>query len=148
MNQKKVAAMLKKHRKCHEIWHKFYNYLVRKYGTDLHGEWQYMDIKGKKMRYRSFKDLEFSQKLVGYEVMQAIERWIKRYCPQIKIIHCDDAVYAGSIILLIPHPKHGITIMYIPQCTSIQNQFFLYSSHYKQLIKELTKMKKIYDKDI
>lgn len=131
-------------RDCHKIWHKFSGYIVRKYGADLHGEWQYMDVKGKKLRYRSFDNQELSRRLVGYEVMTAISRWVKRYCSEIQIVSCDDSVYAGSDILLIPHPKHGITIIFIPQCTTIQNQFFLYSSHYKEFIKKLTEMKSVY----
>lgn len=134
---------------CHKIWHKFSNWLVKTYGNDLHGKWQYMKIKDakgkvKKFKHRSFNELELSRRLVGYEVMCKVSKYVNRYCPEIKIIRCDDSVYAGSDILLIPHPKHGITIMFIPQCTSVQNQFFLYKNHHDSLIKELSKMKYVY----
>lgn len=89
--------------------------------------------------------MELSRRLVGYDVMCKVEKFIKRYCPEIKIIGCDDSVYSGSYILLIPHPNHGITLMFIPQCTTIQNQFFLYEGHYNQLIKALEEMKNIYE---
>lgn len=134
----------------HKIWHKFYNWLSNTYGKDLYGPWQYLEgtnhETGKKFRvkHRSFNDGKLSERLVGYDVMCKIERYIKRCCPEIKIVHCDDSVYASSIILLIPHPKHGIRIMYIPQCTGIQNQFFLYDNHYKLFMKELKKMEKVY----
>lgn len=129
----------------HVVWHKFSRWLDKKYGKDLYGEWQYMQIaKGKKIKYRSFDEIALSRRLVGYEVICQIERYVKRYCPEIEIIHCDDSVHAGSIILLVPHPKHGITVMFIPQCTSIQNQFFLYSHDYKAFMSALKRMKYVY----
>lgn len=130
-------------KKCHKVWHKFSSWLTKTYGSDLYGEWQYMDEE-KKFKYRSFDNKKLSERLVGYDVMIKIERYCKRYLPEIKIIHCDDAVYAGSNILLIPHPGHGITIMYIPQCTTIQNQFFLYENHYENLLQELKRMKDVF----
>jgi len=77
-------------------------------------------------------------------VICKIEKYIKSHCSEIRIIRCDDESYSGSILLLIPHPNHGITVMFIPQCTSIQNQFFLYSGHFKQLLQNLSEMKEIY----
>ncbi len=132
--------------KCHAIWYKFSKFLTNAYGKDLWSGYKYLDKNNKKFKYRNFDSTEFNKRLVGYDVMQRVERYINRFCPEIKIIRCDDAVYAGSIILLIPHPEHGITVMYIPQCTSQQNQFFLYGSHCKALIKGLTEMKKVYSK--
>lgn len=134
----------------HATWHKFYDWVIKTYGSDLHGKWEYLKIKdkfgkvAKKIKHRSFNEWELSKRLVGYEVMCKMERFINRCCPEIKIIRCDDSLYAGSFILLIPHPKHGITMMFIPQCTSIQNQMFLYESHYQMLMKELSKMKTVY----
>lgn len=133
----------------HKVWHKFSNWLIKTFGEDLHGEWQYLegvDTNGKniKLKYRSFNDLELSRRLVGYEVMCKIKKYVTKYCPEIKIINCDDSTYAGSDILLIPHPNHGITIIFIPQCTTIQNQFFLYENHYKMLLKVLKEMSIVY----
>jgi hypothetical protein len=138
--------------KTHQVWYKFANWMIKTYGKDLHGEWQYMqgmDAKGKKFKYkyRSFNDLELSRRLVGYEAITKVEKFIKRYCPEIKIISCDDSVYSGSLILLIPHPNHGISVIFIPQCTDTQNQFFLYKSHYKELMKGLKEMASVYAKD-
>lgn len=135
---------------CHVIWHKFYNFIAKVYGKDLSGPLLVDKIKNKEtgqtftIRTRSFNEYELSKRLVGYEVMCRIKRWVDRYCPEIKIVHCDDSVYAGSDILLIPHPGHGVTIIFIPQCTGIQNQFFLYEGHYKNLMKELKEMRKVY----
>lgn len=150
---KKLLADIKDRRgKIHGTWHKFSDYVVKIYGKDLHGKWQYVEVtakngKKKKMRYRSFNELELSRRLVGYEAMERIRKWARRYAPQIRFVRCDDSVYSGSDILLIPHPKHGITVIFIPQCTSVQNQFFLYKSHFEMLIKELNKMKRVYPKN-
>ena len=136
----------------HQIWHKFSNWMVKTFGKDLHGEWEFIEgigANGKKfkLKHRSFNDLELSRRLTGYEAMCKVERFVKRCCPEIKIIRCDDSVYAGSDILLIPHPNHGITIIFIPQCTTIQNQFFLYKSHHKELVKALKEIGSVYTKD-
>ena len=128
----------------HKVWHKFSNWLVRNYGEDLHGEWQSMEIDDKEVKFRSFNDLELSRRLVGFDVIVRIEKYIKKYCSDIKIVGCDDADYSSSIILLIPHPKHGITMMFIPQCSTIHNRMFLYGNHYKQLMTALEEMKNVY----
>lgn len=146
-----MEKMVKKAKEVHRIWHKFEKWLTKTYGSDLYGEWVREKIKiGKKRRilkYRSFNDLEFSRRICGYEVIERIEKYVKRHCPEIKIVYCDDDVHSGSIILLIPHPAHGISVMFIPQCTTIQNRFFLYDNHYKMLMEELEKMKDVYIDD-
>lgn len=137
----------------HNTWHKFQKYISNTFGKDLYTEWKILETlikegKIKKTRYRDFNFTKLNQRLVGYEVITKIKRWVNRYSPEIKIIRCDDAHYCGSIILLIPHPNHGITVIFIPQCTSIQNQFFLYDNHFDNLIEELNKMKEIVYTDI
>ena len=149
----KEKNIIDKYKAVHNTWSKFYNWVCKTYGKDLHGKVEWAELvgdDGKKIKYKtqSFNDLELSRRLCGYEVMRKVEKFIKRCCPEIKIIHCDDSLYAGSDILLIPHPKHGITIIFIPQCTTIQNQFFLYSNHYKMLMEELAKMKYVYKNEI
>lgn len=134
----------------HRVWHKFYGWMIKTFGKDLYGKWQYMKgtgADGKKFnfKYRDYNEYELSKRLVGYEVMCKIEKYVNRSCPEIKIIRCDDSVYAGSFILLIPHPKMGITMMFIPQCTYIGNQMFLYNNHYKMFTKALREMKSTYD---
>ena len=133
----------------HQVWKKFSKFITNAYGKDLYGEWQFhefTDAKGKKnkWKFRSFDENKLAERLVGYEVMKRVRRYVEKYIPEIKIISCDDETYSGSIILLIPHIKHGITILYIPQCTNIQNQFFLYPEHYKSLLKGLKEMNYVY----
>lgn len=134
--------------KMHGIWYKFEKWLRRTFGKDLYGEWVRnrisVDGKSHTFRYRPFNELELNRRLCGYDVIVRVERYVKRHCPEIKVVHCDDNHYAGSIILLIPHPSHGISVMFIPQCTLVQNFFFLYSGHYNNLMTELEKMKNVY----
>lgn len=149
MKQSKEMEIDENLKNSHKVWHKFSNWLVKTFGKDLHGEWEYLevvDLNGKKikLKHRSFNELELSRRLVGYEVMCKINKYVTKYCPEIKIINCDDSVHAGSDILLIPHPNHGITVMFIPQCTNVQNQFFLYENHYKMLLKALKEMADVY----
>jgi len=133
----------------HKTWHKFYNWLMKTFGKDLYGKWIYYEFsdsnnKKVKRKYRHFDDLELRKRLVGYEVIEKIEKYVKRNCPEIIIVGCDDESYSSSILLLIPHPKHGITLMFVPQCTDVQNQIFLYDGHYKLLMKGLKNMKYVY----
>lgn len=129
----------------HRVWHKFSNWLANTYGKDLYSDWIYLDPEKKfsKYRYKDFNEYELSKRLVGYEVINRVERYVKRYCPKIKIVNCDDELHASSIILLIPHPKFGVTVMFIPQCTGIQNQFFLYPQHLDSLVSALNEFKDV-----
>jgi hypothetical protein len=149
LSDKEYKKMIKETDANHAVWHKFYNFISRAYGKDLYGKWQVMKIQnkdtGKKSyyKYRDFNEYELSKRLVGYEVMKKIDKYVQKN-PQIKRIPCDDSMYAGSDILLIPHIRHGITMIFIPQCTSIQNQMFLYQGHYKNFMKELKNMSYVY----
>ena len=144
-----MSVEINKYTNCHKTWHKFYKWLQKNFGNDLYTESVYSvkqpNGRIKKIKLKNYNEYELSSRLVGYEVIEKIEKYVKRNAPEIKIIHCDDAIYAGSIILLIPHPEHGITMMFIPQLTDIQNQIFLYGGHYKMLLEELNKMKYVYN---
>jgi hypothetical protein len=109
-------------------------------------EFKLKNGKIKKIKYKEFNEAELSRRLVGYEVLEKMEKYVARHCKEIKVVRCDDSLYAGSRIFLIPHPKHGITMLFVPQCTTIQNQFFLYDNHYKDLMKALKEMKEVYGK--
>lgn len=131
----------------HKVWHKFSKFITNNYGKDLYSEYHYINVGKKKLKYRNFNENELFRRLVGYEVITKIEKYVKKNCPEIRIVNCDDNVHSGSIILLIPHPKMGISVMFIPQCTNTQNVFFLYKNHYKNLMKNLTEMEDIYGND-
>ena len=137
-------------REAHKVWHKFSGWLSKTFGADL-VEDKVLEVpmkngKTKKIKYKNFNEWELSKRLVGYEVLEKMEKYVARHCKEIKVVRCDDSVYAGSSIFLVPHPNHGITVLFVPQCTTIQNQFFLYDNHYKNLMKALKEMKDVYGK--
>jgi hypothetical protein len=153
MKDKHVDNMVENAEDCHKVWHRFYGWLMKTYGKDLYTDGKpikYKDDKGKEkeFKFKHFNEFELSRRLGGTEVIDKVEKYVKKYCPEIKIVRCDDSYYAGSIILLIPHPHHGITMMFIPQCSGIQNQMFLYDGHFKMLMKELNEMKSVYKNSI
>ena len=74
--------------------------------------------------------------LSGYEVMEKIESYAKEN-PEISIAHCDDDLFASSILVIIPHKDMGNTVLFVPQLTTITNKFFLYPNHQASLIKAL-----------
>lgn len=107
---------------AHGVYHKFEKWLIETLGEN----------------YNSY--------LFGYKVICKIEDYVKNN-PEIKIVHCDDDTFASSILVLIPHPTRGITIKFIPQCTELQNTFFLYDRSYDKLIEALNEMKYVYGED-
>lgn len=139
-----VSDLISNVRKCHKIWIKFEKFIIKHYGKDLYGEPSYIELGGRKIKFQNFDEVKLSKRLVGYDVQCKIEKYVERYIPEIKVLRCDDSEYTSSIILLIPHPDHGITIIFIPQNTKIQNRFFLYGKHHKELIEALTEMSYVY----
>jgi hypothetical protein len=107
-------------KKMHGTWWKFEKFLISNFGKDYHDN------------------------LSGFEAMDKVAKYVKSKAPEIKIVRCDDSFHASSDLVLVPHPKHGITVIFIPQCTTINNQFFLYENHLKTLTKELALMKGVY----
>ena len=55
---------------------------------------------------------------------------------------CDDAYFCSSRILLIPSYGMGATLAIAPQCTSVNNQAFLYTDDIDRLIDALKTIKK------
>lgn len=82
----------------------------------------------------------------GYPLMVAVERWAKRFPKDVTVCTVDDAVHAGSSLVLIQHrisPRKvwGVTVVYIPQCTGESPiSFFLYPCHYKALAPALKRI--------
>jgi hypothetical protein len=116
-----------------KIWFHFCNYMKR---------WYYK--KEKHFLSKGWSDREYkafdSSKMLGYSAMQKVERYEKKY-GGIKIVYVDDNVFAGSMLVLIPHDKMGITVIFIPQCTDEKDIFFLYPNHIKQLNKTIDEIK-------
>lgn len=100
----------------HRVWHDFAK--------------RFMDNEG-----RTFKG-------AGHTFMARVNRWAKKYPDDVVIVGCDDAYYASSDLVLIEHKTetdyHGITVVYMPQCTGESPiAFFLYPGHRDGLLSAL-----------
>jgi hypothetical protein len=147
MDKERVEERLTVEDDTHKVWDKFERFLNDNFGEELNETFDNHIISEEYPNgiFGKFSNSsEVLKRLVGYEALVKIEDFIKKEVPEIKIVHCDDNDYTGSTILLIPHPNHGITVMFIPQCSMVQNTFFLYENRYAKLMKELAKMKKVY----
>lgn len=102
-------------RKTHKVWHKFEAFLIKNFGEDYY------------------------KNLSGYECMNLIEAYVREN-KEITIIGCDDSYHASAFLVIVPHLNMGNTVLFIPQCTTIGNQFFLYPQHQENLVAALTKM--------
>lgn len=78
--------------------------------------------------------------LAGFEDQELVESYASEH-PEIKIVGVDDNDFCSSDLVLIPHPTMGITALFIPQCTTIQNRFFMYPGHIFSLEKAITELK-------
>lgn len=96
-------------------------------------------------RKRFMNDLTFKYK--GYELMQKVTRWAKKYPADVQIVGVDDNHFCGSDLVLIDSKTRdtymGTSVVYIPQCSGEDPiQFFLYPSHREALLAALTTIKK------
>jgi len=123
--------MWKEADKIHKIWHKFCSHMSK---------WYYVEEKYNGKTYKEFD----STQLLGYEAMTRVEKYAKNH-PEIKVVRVDDSVYSGSDLVLVPHPRHGITMIFIPQNTGVNNEWFLYPGHIESLQQALDEMNKEYD---
>ena len=122
--KKQLREMLfpKPEHNVHRVYHRF----CRIFGDGLTIPWKYK----------------------GYEMMKRVQRWAKYYPDDVQILRCDDNHYCGSDLILIKHKSkgsadkppqyHGITVVYIPQCSGEDPvEFFLYPDHQIELEKAL-----------
>jgi len=83
---------------------------------------------------------------IGFELMEKVKKWAKKYKKHVEIVHCDDDLFASSDLVIIQNSWRkdyfGTTVVYIPQCTTeLPIKFFLYPHHQRNLIKALKKIK-------
>lgn len=118
-----IKELDEKSERLHRIWWDFSNYMK---------EW-----------YSGVDDRLDVEQIIGDEASERVYEYIKTH-PEIKIVPCDDNHFMSSDIVLVPHPTMGITVIYIPQCCSSINQFFLYPGHMNCLIEAIEEMKAKY----
>ena len=111
--------------RIHNVWHSFQRRFCKD-GPSGNDDWKYR----------------------GYDLMKRVKTWAKKYPDDVTITGCDDAVFAGSDLVLIEHRSDklymGTSVVYIPQCTSENPiQFFLYPGHRFALIAALRRLGRI-----
>jgi hypothetical protein len=77
----------------------------------------------------------------GYDLMQRIERWSKKYPDQVTICRVDDDMFMGADLVLIgscsTHQWMGINVVYVTQGSGEPSHFFLYPQHVAGLLHAL-----------
>lgn len=144
VSDRHINEMIEINRKVHATWHEFEAFLEQEFAADIAVK-QTIDIGYKKIEYMHCDDLALANRLVGFEVQEKIIAYAELHKEDVKVVRCEDSVYASSIIVLVAHPKMGITTLFVPHCTKVQNQFFLYGSHYEQLMKAYKELKWVYE---
>ena len=113
----KSKESAKRTKELHGTWHKF----IKTFGGK--GEW----------------------KLKGYDFMYAVEKYAEKN-PEITVVGCDDAHFASSSIVLVPHKTGdyymGTTMLIIPQLVGEIVEVFLYPGHADALIEALKTLPK------
>lgn len=92
--------------------------------------------------YHRFKNKDETWKYRGYDFMERVERWAKKYPGDVRVVGCDDGFFSSSCLVLIEgraeNAYMGTTVIYIPQCTGEPpTEFFLYPGHRGGLIAAL-----------
>ena len=121
--------------KNHYIWYEFSEYFSQWYFYDLDVEFDDINIHEKVFD---------STKMIGYEAIEKVEQYVETH-EDIYIVSIDDSVFASSILVFIPHPEMGITIIFVPQCTTNLNEFFLYPEMINRIQKKLDELKEKYN---
>lgn len=122
--------------KIHEYWYQFCEHFSKMFYNEENGiEYDDNGIPIGEVVYQAFD----SSKMVGYDAMLAVEEYAETH-PEIMLVGCDDDYFTGSLLVLVPHPKMGITVIYIPQ-NGKDNEFFLYPGHIEHLQNALNEFK-------
>lgn len=95
---------------------------------------------------KSFMKKDDSWRVIGYKLMERVERWAKKQPKDfVRIVSVDDAYFSTSLLVLIEHKTDdsymGTSVVFIPQCTGENPiRFFLYPEF--ELLKVLKEIEK------
>jgi len=106
--------------------HKVYHLFKKKFFNESNNSWNYK----------------------GYEMMEMIDKWAKKYPKEVEILGIDDSCNASSYMVLINQFESkkvlwGTTVIIIPQCDGQPPcEFFLYPDHRKGITEAFKKLDK------
>lgn len=93
-----------------------------------------------------FKNQDGSWKYRGYDLMQRIERWAKRYPDRVHLAETDDSHHMSSFLCIIECATKdkwmGLTVYSIPQNGVELDEFFLYPCDHTPLVKLLKELER------
>lgn len=115
---------------------------IRKYWKESN-----KDSKAIHVVYHDYVKRIESKKLLGYDLMLAVEKWAKKW-PNDVIINCvDDDFHMGSNLIFILHKSKksffGTTVIPIMQKGDPAIRYFMYPGHLNEIMKTLQKIQKI-----
>jgi len=89
-----------------------------------------------------FHDKDESWKWTGWDLIERIERWMKKWPGRVENYRCDDSYHASSDIYVFHHELRdyywGTTFVYVPQCSGDPPaEWFFYDNHAKAFLKLL-----------
>lgn len=109
---KELQEMMAESDQIHTLWHKL-NAYVEKHGRDMNT-------------------------LSGWDDIRMMDAFCKEHHDIIRV-HVDDAYHCNSYLYVVPHEGEkrymGATVVVVPQCCNIRNQFFLYPADNRGLMK-------------
>jgi hypothetical protein len=112
---------------------------------DIHGLWH--EFKEKFLIITKESD-DYKFRLAGYKLMKGVDQWARKHS-EVKIVLCDDKVYATSYMVLVPHCTktkwHGITCVSIPQLAGDPSIMFWYPRNTELLVKAIGVLEEGYD---
>lgn len=103
MTEEELQKMMEESEQIHTLWYALNNYLEE-------------------------HDRNINQ-LAGWDDIRCMDAFCKEH-PDVIRVHVDDEHHCNSYVYIIPHESKkkymGATVIFVPQCCSIRNQFFLY----------------------
>jgi hypothetical protein len=88
-----------------------------------------------------------SYRLVGWDLMCAVEKWRTKWPNDVRQVRIDDSHFCSSDLILVEHkaPNEymGTTVVVVPQCSGESPlEFFMYPFHLNGLLNALQAIKK------
>jgi hypothetical protein len=87
--------------------------------------------------------------LSGYDDMRCMDAFCEEH-PDVIRVHVDDEHHCNSYVYIIPHEGKtrymGATVVFVPQCCNVMNQFFLYPEDNRGLLNACLRLEDIFQK--
>lgn len=126
--------------KLHKVWHEFSAKFMAFKDTGP------ITIGGKTYKKNMNRD---GWKYQGFDFMERVERWAKKYPKDVYVLRIDDSYHASSDLVFVLHrsgerTNWGTSVVVITQCDGIPpKEYFMYPGHAKGIAEVLNKINKM-----